>query len=126
MTLIAREFSYDVFLLNNRAGGLMTVMVFGVYPMSTYGTSVRISTWQVFEQLIAAPCGNGSLILGIDRDTKSATLLLDGPRQRNRHRDQEPRQGPGHLQRPAVLPLHPAERHPTRPVAPTRQASAAE
>ncbi|MFI5713466.1 hypothetical protein [Kribbella sp. NPDC051620] len=74
MTLIAREFSYDIYLLNNRAGRLMTVMVFGTYPMSTYGTTLRTSTWQVFEQLIAAPCGAGSLILGIDRDTQSATL----------------------------------------------------
>jgi len=74
MTLIAREYSYDIYLLNNRAGRLMTVMVFGTYPMSTYGTSLRASTWQVFEQLVAAPCGSGSLVLGIDRDTKSAYL----------------------------------------------------
>lgn len=75
MTLISRDYYQDTFLLNTRAGKLMTVVVPNVFPMQTYGTTLRASTWQVFEQLIATRCGsNGTLVLGIDRDTKSAYL----------------------------------------------------
>ncbi|NEA31727.1 hypothetical protein [Streptomyces sp. SID13031] len=75
MTLISRDYYQDTFVLNTRAGKLMTVAVPNVFPMQTYGTTLRNSTWQVFEQLIATRCGpDGSLILGIDRDTNSAYL----------------------------------------------------
>jgi hypothetical protein len=76
MTLIHRDNDFEVFLANTRAGGLLTVLVqANTYPMVTYGTPVRDSTWQVFEQLIATDCGyDGSLVLGIDRDTSSAYL----------------------------------------------------
>jgi hypothetical protein len=40
---------------------------------------VRGSTWQGFEQLIATKCGaSGTLLLGIDRDTKSGYLYAVG------------------------------------------------
>ncbi|WBQ04327.1 hypothetical protein [Kribbella sp. CA-293567] len=80
MTLIGRDDLYESFLTNTRAGALMVVVVpVGTYPLETYGRTVRTSTWQVFEQLIATPCGpDGSLVLGIDRDTKSAYLYQFG------------------------------------------------
>jgi hypothetical protein len=75
MTLISRDYYQDTFLANTRAGALITVQVPNVYPMQTYGTTLRGSTWQGFEQLIATKCGaDGTLILGIDRDTGSAYL----------------------------------------------------
>ncbi|MEV8374783.1 hypothetical protein AB0P21_18750 [Kribbella sp. NPDC056861] len=80
MTLIGRDDFYESFLTNTRAGALSVVLVpVGTYPMETYGRTVRSSTWQVFEQLIATPCGpDGSLVLGIDRDTNSAYLYQFG------------------------------------------------
>ena len=76
MALIGRDDLYETFLANTRAGGLLAVLVpVGTYPMETYGKPIRSSTWQVFEQLIVTSCGpDGSLVLGIDRDTNSAYL----------------------------------------------------
>jgi hypothetical protein len=42
-------------------------------------TRVRTTTWQVFESLAAARCGNpGSLLLGIDKNTASGYLYAVG------------------------------------------------
>ncbi|WP_020386875.1 hypothetical protein [Kribbella catacumbae] len=76
MTLIDREAGHETFLANNRAGGLYTVRIPTAEPMRASSKALRTTTWQVFEQLIATGCGNDTVVLGIDRDTKSAYLYL--------------------------------------------------
>ncbi|MFI6674448.1 hypothetical protein [Kribbella sp. NPDC050470] len=79
MTLISRTDTYETFLANTRAGGLLTVRWPTRYLGVPKGTAVRDATWQGFEQLIATKCGvNGTLLLGIDRDTKSGYLYAVG------------------------------------------------
>jgi hypothetical protein len=79
MTLISRTPTYETFLANTRSGTLVTV----TWPTKAWtgarSSTVRSSTWQGFEQLIATKCGaNGTLLLGIDRDTKSGYLYAVG------------------------------------------------
>ena len=77
--LIATTPTYDTFLANNRAGGLYTVKIPTTTPLKPIITPVRTSSWQIFEQLIAAPCGKtGSIVLGIDRDTHTGYLYAVG------------------------------------------------
>ncbi|WP_350279501.1 hypothetical protein [Kribbella sp. HUAS MG21] len=77
--LIATTPTYDMFLANNRAGGLYTVKIPTSVPLKPIITPVRTSSWQIFEQLIAAPCGKtGSILLGIDRDAKTGYLYAVG------------------------------------------------
>ncbi|MGW7686422.1 hypothetical protein ACWGID_37115 [Kribbella sp. NPDC054772] len=77
--LIATTPTYDMFLANNRAGGLYTVKIPASVPLKPIITPVRTSSWQIFEQLVAAPCGRtGSLLLGIDRDTHNGYLYAVG------------------------------------------------
>lgn len=76
--LIDRDADHDTFLANSRAGGLYTVRIPTAEPMRGRSKALRTSTWQVFEQLIVTGCGTGSLVLGIDRDTKSAYLYSVG------------------------------------------------
>ncbi|MFG1817700.1 hypothetical protein ACGFIF_28350 [Kribbella sp. NPDC049174] len=79
MTLISRTSTYETFLANTRAGKLMTVRWPTSYLSAATATSVRDATWQGFEQLIATNCGaTGTLVLGIDRDTKSGYLYAVG------------------------------------------------
>lgn len=77
--LIATTPTYDMFLANNRAGGLYTVKIPTSVPLKPIITPVRSSSWQIFEQLVAAPCGKtGSILLGIDKDAKTAYLYAVG------------------------------------------------
>jgi hypothetical protein len=77
--LIATTPTYDMFLANNRAGGLYTVKIPTSVPLKPIITPVRTSSWQIFEHLVAAPCGRtGSILLGIDGDTKNAYLYAVG------------------------------------------------
>lgn len=78
--LINRTPAQDTFLVNNRNGGLYTLAVVpDTFPRGVRATVVRTRTWQGFEQLIATPCGRAStLLLGIDRDTKSGYLYAVG------------------------------------------------
>ncbi|HEY3557042.1 MAG TPA: hypothetical protein VGL05_06255 [Kribbella sp.] len=77
--LIATTPTYDMFLANNRAGALYTVKIPTSVPLRPIITPVRASTWQGFEQLVAAPCGQyGTLLLGIDRDTHTGYLYAVG------------------------------------------------
>jgi hypothetical protein len=79
MTLISRTDTYETFLANTRAGKLMTVRWPTSYLSAATATAVRDATWQGFEQLIATKCGaTGTLLLGIDRDTKSGYLYAVG------------------------------------------------
>jgi hypothetical protein len=77
--LIATTSTYDMFLANNRAGGLYTVKIPATLPLKPIITAVRTSSWQGFEQLVAAPCGKtGSILLGIDKDAKTGYLYAVG------------------------------------------------
>jgi hypothetical protein len=75
ITLIGRTATTETFLANTRSGALVTVTWPTKYLAAPTSRVVRGSTWQGFEQLIATKCGsNGTLLLGIDRDTKSGYL----------------------------------------------------
>ena len=67
MALISQTATYDTFLANTYGGALYTIHI----PVS--GTpvvkKVRTSTWQGFEALVAAKCGQGTLLLGVDKDS---------------------------------------------------------
>lgn len=79
MALIGRTDTTETFIANTRAGTLLTVTWPTKYNAVTTGKTVRTATWQGFEQLIATKCGtNGTLLLGIDRDTKSGYLYAVG------------------------------------------------
>ena len=75
----SRTSTYDTLLVNTRGGALYTVRVPLSSPMKPVVKVVRTSTWQGFETLNANRCGQyGSLLLGIDKDTKSAHLYAVG------------------------------------------------
>jgi hypothetical protein len=77
MTLISQTRTYDTFLATTRGGALYTIRI----PVTGVPTvkKVRTSTWQGFETLIAERCGNQStLLLGIDKDTRTAYLYAVG------------------------------------------------
>lgn len=76
--LIATTATYDMFLVNNRAGGLYTLKIPTTSPLKPVATPVRTSSWQSFEKMIAAPCGTGSVVLAIDRDNGGYWLYTVG------------------------------------------------
>jgi hypothetical protein len=90
MTLISKTRTYDTFLANTRGGALYTIHIPTTSPMKPVVKPVRTRTWQGFEFLIAHKCeplplstrqrhGNqGTLLLGIDKDTQSAYLYAVG------------------------------------------------
>ena len=79
MVLISKTRTYDTFLANARGGALYTIHIPTTAPMKPVVTKVRTSTWQGFESLIAEQCGaQGTLLVGIDKDTKSAYLYAVG------------------------------------------------
>jgi hypothetical protein len=79
MTLIGRTDTAETFIANTRSGALVTVTWPTKYNAVPSSRSARTATWQGFEQLIATKCGaNGTLLLGIDRDTKSGYLYAVG------------------------------------------------
>ncbi|MGW5191579.1 hypothetical protein ACWEOO_20185 [Kribbella sp. NPDC004138] len=79
MALISKTATYDTFLANTRGGALYTIRIPITSPLKPIVTRVRTSTWQGFEALVADKCGNyGTLLLGIDKDTKSGYLYAVG------------------------------------------------
>ncbi|MFD3402201.1 hypothetical protein ACFWUU_16040 [Kribbella sp. NPDC058693] len=80
MTLISQTATYDTFLMTLTSGKLYTARLplAGGHIIPGVVKQVRGSTWQGFESLVAATCGNGVLLLGIDKDTKSAYLYSIG------------------------------------------------
>lgn len=79
MALFSQTATYDTFLVNLRGGGLYTVRIPTTSPMKPIVKKVRTSTWQGFETMLTARCGNyGSLLLGIDKDTGSGYLYAVG------------------------------------------------
>ncbi|MEU4288866.1 hypothetical protein AB0E63_11650 [Kribbella sp. NPDC026596] len=79
MTLIAKTRTYDTFLANTRGGALYTIRIPLTSPMKPIVKQVRTRTWQGFETLSAMGCGQyGTLLLGIDKDTKKGYLYAVG------------------------------------------------
>jgi hypothetical protein len=79
MTLISQTRAYESFLATTAAGGLYTVRVPSTSPLVPVVKLVRGSTWQGFETLVAEKCGSqGTLLLGIDKDTHSGYLYAIG------------------------------------------------
>ncbi len=79
MTLIAKTRTYDTFLANTRGGALYTIRIPLTSPMKPIVKQVRTRTWQGFETLSAMDCGQyGTLLLGIDKDTKKGYLYAVG------------------------------------------------
>jgi hypothetical protein len=79
MTLISQTRTYDTFLANTRGGALYTIHIPNTSPMKPVVKLVRRSTWQVFESLVAQRCGqSGTLVAGIDKDTKTGYLYAIG------------------------------------------------
>jgi len=79
MALISKTRTYDTFLANTRGGALYTIHIPTSAPMKPVVKQVRSGTWQGFETLVAAKCGNyGTLLLGIDKDTKTGNLYAVG------------------------------------------------
>ncbi|GAB2643109.1 hypothetical protein [Kribbella swartbergensis] len=79
VALLSRTSTYDTLLVTTRGGALYTVRIPLSSPMKPIVKQVRSGTWQGFETLIASRCGQyGSLLLGIDKDTRSGYLYAVG------------------------------------------------
>ncbi|MFC6161474.1 hypothetical protein [Kribbella jiaozuonensis] len=79
MVLISKTATYDTFLVNTRGGALYTVRIPTSVPAKPIVRVVRTATWQTFESLIAARCGQyGTLLIAIDKDTKAGYLYAVG------------------------------------------------
>ena len=79
MTILSETSSYDTLLMTTRGGALYTVRIPIAATMRPVVTKVRTSTWQAFETLLTARCGQyGSLLVGIDKDTGNAYEYVVG------------------------------------------------
>ncbi|WP_433169408.1 hypothetical protein [Kribbella sp. CA-247076] len=79
VALLSRTSTYDTLLVNTRGGALYTVRIPLASPMRPIVKPVRTRTWQGFESLNVNRCGQyGSLLLGIDKDTKAGYLYAVG------------------------------------------------
>ncbi|HET6738653.1 MAG TPA: hypothetical protein VFH76_06955 [Kribbella sp.] len=79
VSLLSRTSTYDTLLATTRGGALYTIHIPLSSPMKPVVKPVRTSTWQGFETLLTARCGNyGTLLLGIDKDTGSGYLYAVG------------------------------------------------
>lgn len=78
MTLISQTATYDTFLATTKAGVLQTIRIPSTTPMKPVVKTVRGSTWQGFETLVANACGTGTLLTAIDRDTNAAYVYSIG------------------------------------------------
>lgn len=96
MTLISKAAAYDTFLANTRGGALYTIRMPVSAAMKPVVTKVRAGTWQGFEKLVAGQCGNyGSVVVGIDKDTKSAFIYTSVTRTARRPRSPVTARRPG-------------------------------
>ncbi|MFI5690828.1 hypothetical protein ACIA58_03225 [Kribbella sp. NPDC051586] len=79
MALISQTTTYETFLANTRGGALYTIRVPLSPPLKPIVKKVRASTWQAFDSLVTGQCGQyGVVLLGIDKDTRSAYLYAVG------------------------------------------------
>jgi hypothetical protein len=62
-------------LATTKGGALYTIRIPRTSPMKPVVKIVRGSSWQVFESLVIEKCGvSGTMLLGIDKDSKSGYL----------------------------------------------------
>ncbi len=79
MALISKTKTYDTFLANTRGGALYTIHIPTSSPMKPVVKQIRRTTWQGFETLLTQKCGQyGTLLVGIDKDTKTGYLYAVG------------------------------------------------
>jgi hypothetical protein len=79
MALLSRTATYDTLLMTTRGGALYTARIPLTGTMKPVVKQVRSSTWQGFESLDVERCGNnGTVVLGIDKDTKTGYLYSVG------------------------------------------------
>ncbi|WP_350275496.1 hypothetical protein [Kribbella sp. HUAS MG21] len=79
IAVIGRTATTETFIANTRAGALVSLTWPTSYMSAPTSKVVRGSTWQRFEKLIATKCGtNGTLLLGIDKDTRTGHLYAVG------------------------------------------------
>jgi len=78
MALISQTATYDTFLATTTTGVLETIHIPATAPLNPVIKTVRGSTWQGFETLVATKCGTGTLLTAIDKDTKSAYVYSIG------------------------------------------------
>ena len=79
MVLISKTATYDTFLATTKGGALYPSHIPTSAPMKPVVKKVRSSSWQGFESLVAEKCGNqGTLLVGIDKDTKTAYMYAVG------------------------------------------------
>ncbi|MGW1343320.1 hypothetical protein ACWCOV_19880 [Kribbella sp. NPDC002412] len=79
MAVISKRPGYDTFLANTKGGALYTIRIPVTSPMKPVVKQVRTRSWQGFETLVANRCGQyGTLLLGIDKDTKAGYLYAVG------------------------------------------------
>jgi hypothetical protein len=79
MALISQTATYDTFLATTKGGALYTIRIPRTSPLKPIVKQVRGSTWQGFESLVIEKCGAyGTMLLGIDKDSKSGYLYAVG------------------------------------------------
>ncbi|TCM38177.1 hypothetical protein [Kribbella sp. VKM Ac-2568] len=79
MALISQTATYDTFLATTKGGALYTIRIPRTSPLKPVVKLVRSSSWQGFESLVIEKCGvNGTMLLGIDKDSKSGYLYAVG------------------------------------------------
>jgi hypothetical protein len=79
MALISQTATYDTFLATTKGGALYTIRIPRTSPLKPVVKIVRSSTWQGFESLVIEKCGaSGTMLLGIDKDSKSGYLYAFG------------------------------------------------
>ncbi|GAA0949613.1 hypothetical protein GCM10009554_48490 [Kribbella koreensis] len=77
--IISETATYDTLLATTRGGALYTIHIPTSTPMHPVVKLVRRTTWQVFESLMVAACGQyGVLLLGVDKNTHSGYLYAVG------------------------------------------------
>ncbi|MFF0269475.1 hypothetical protein [Kribbella sp. NPDC004536] len=76
MTVLSENATYDTLLMTTNAGALWTVHIPVAAGAKPVLKLVRSSGWAAYESLVVYGCGDrgGSLVVGVDRDTKSGDL----------------------------------------------------
>ncbi|MGW7683468.1 hypothetical protein ACWGID_22215 [Kribbella sp. NPDC054772] len=76
MTVLSETATYDTLLMTTTAGALWTVRIPVAASTKPVLKRIRTGGWQNFESLVVDGCGDrgGSLIVGVDNDTKTGTL----------------------------------------------------
>jgi hypothetical protein len=76
MTVLSENATYDTLLMTTNAGALWTAHIPVAAGAKPVMKLIRSSGWSAYESLVVYGCGTrgGSLVVGVDRDTKSGYL----------------------------------------------------